>query len=125
MTDAYLLNPENATSAAEAALMRIEAQRLALLAQVEAEQQARAAAPRPLRVLAIALHTSLCPNTHDGATCQWHASGHADDPDLADFSEPAHAFWVACCLAAIGTAQATGWTVVMPVEEPEPEEEEP
>jgi len=75
--------------------------------------------------LAVTLHTNLCPNTHDGDACRWFASVGADDPAAADWTEPAHAFWLACCHAAISFAQATGWSITIPPDpEPEPEPEE-
>lgn len=119
MTD-HTQNPTAATSAAEAELARIEARRLELLEQVEQERLAREQAPRPMRQLAVTLHANLCPNTHDGVACRWFSAAGADDPDAADWTEPAHAFWLACVHAAVSFAQLTGWTV----EPPDPESEE-
>lgn len=114
MSNDHTQNPTAATSAAEAELARIEIRRAELLAQVEEERLAREQAPHAMRALAVTLHTALCPNTHDGDACRWFASVGADDPDTADWTEPAHAFWLACVHAAISYAQATGWDISVP-----------
>lgn len=121
MTD--ITDPIPAPSAAEIELAKVEARRAELLAQVEAERQARESASSALRSLAIAIHSSLCVADHNGTgenPCTWYSDIRANDPEAANWVEPAHLRWLGVSWASVEVARQEGWTV----EPPEPEEGE-
>ena len=121
MTDFNPTDPIPLPSRAEAELAQVEARRAILLAQVEAEREARDAAAAPLRSLAIRLHQAMCMERHDGTgACSWHADSQADNPDAADWTQLDHHRWLLVAHAGVYHAQLDGWTVLPP--EPAPVE---
>lgn len=118
-------DPIPVPSRAEAELAALDIRRAELLAQVEAERQARDAALPQLRRLAIRMHAEMCLERHDGTgACNWYSDVHADDVDAADWTRLEGNRWLLVAHAGVWCAQDEGWTVEPPPL-PEPPAEPP
>ena len=115
-------DPIPVPSRAEAELAALDVRRAELLAQVEAERQARESAAPQLRELAIHIHRALCMERHNGTgACGWATDVHADDAEAANWVEPAHLRWLGVAWASVEVARGAGWTVEPPpLPEPTP-----
>lgn len=106
----------------------VEAQRILALVQAKkvAEDNAEAAlaaaadatpASARVKALAVQIHTLLCTLDHSatpGGTCSWFAETAPNDPVLANWSQTAHALWLARARSGIKSMLDLGFTVTDP-----------
>ncbi|HEX5750022.1 MAG TPA: hypothetical protein VFZ09_27580 [Archangium sp.] len=97
----------------------LEAKRaeVAALEVKAAEEDAALALDSPhVRQLAVALHTKLCPDSHDTLECSWFLEDPvaADDPEGADWTAPSHSDWLRRARGGLATERELGWRIYPP-----------
>lgn len=97
----------------EAELFQVEIARAELIEQVAEERKERDSSTPALRAFAHAMHEKLCAMVH-AKTCTFYSAGFSDDPESADWSEPAHAYWLAVARGAVALQTEQGWKVSEP-----------